>query len=42
MDGQPTVDSLGMVTGVKSNKTGPSLILGQDIEVALSEIMKIK
>ena len=29
IDGKPTIDSLGMVTAVKSNKTGPSLIVGQ-------------
>ena len=37
-----TVDSIGLVSGIKSNTTGPSLLLGKDIEVALSEIMKIK
>ena len=36
------VDSIGLVSGIKSNPTGPSLLLGEDIEVALSEIMKIK
>ncbi|MBH68628.1 MAG: flagellar biosynthesis protein FlgD [Rhodospirillaceae bacterium] len=42
MDGKPTIDSTGLVMGVKSNKTGPSLLLGEDIEVTLSEVMKIK
>ena len=37
-----TVDSIGLVSGIKSNTTGPSLLLGKDIAVALSEIMKIK
>ena len=37
-----TVDSIGLVSGIKSNTTGPSLLLGKDIEVELSEIMKIK
>ena len=41
-DGKPTIDSLGMVTAVKSNKTGPSLIVGQDTEVTLSQIKKIQ
>ena len=36
------VDSTGLVSGVKSNKTGPSLMLGENIEIALAEIMKIK
>ena len=40
IDGKPTIDSLGMVTAVKSNKTGPSLIVGQDTEVTLSQIKK--
>ena len=42
IDGKPTIDSLGMVTAVKSNKTGPSLIVGQDTEVTLSQIKKIQ
>ena len=37
-----TVDSTGLVSGIKSNTAGPSLLLGKDIEVALSEIVKIK
>ncbi len=42
MNGKPTIDSVGLVTGVRSNKTGPSLIVGQDTEVTLSQIMKIQ
>ena len=42
IDGKPTIDSLGVVTAVKSNKTGPSLIVGQDTEVTLSQIKKIQ
>ena len=41
-NGKPTIDSGGLVTGVRSNKTGPSLIVGQDTEVTLSQIMKIQ
>ena len=37
-----TIDSTGLVSGVKSNKTGPSLMLGENIEIALAEIRRIK
>ena len=36
------IDSVGLVSGVKSNATGPSLMLGENIEVTLAKIMKIK
>jgi flagellar basal-body rod modification protein FlgD len=35
------VDSTGLVSGVQSTATGPELLIGDDITVALTKIMKI-
>lgn len=36
-----TIDSTGLVSGVQSSDTGPSLLIGEDINVALAKIRKI-
>ena len=37
-----TVDSIGEVSGVQSSATGPELLIGNDIVVALSKVLKVQ
>ncbi|MDA0342308.1 MAG: flagellar hook assembly protein FlgD [Proteobacteria bacterium] len=37
-----SVDSTGLVSGVKSTDSGPALLIGDDITVTLAQIMKIQ
>ena len=37
-----TVDSIGEVSGVQSSTNGPQLLIGSDIAVALSKVLKVQ